>query len=196
VLTSPHAASGLRGALAEADRDARALAGVRIAVVGRATAQALARELAVRPDLRPDAQTGAALGAALTERGAVAGRRVLMLRSDIAGERLPQTLADAGAAVIDLPAYRTRSPQSLPDEMLKAMRAGDVDWVTFTSSSTARHFVSLMQDERARVDDVKIASIGPATSATCCELGLNVTVEATRHDLDGLIEAICREEAG
>jgi len=69
------------------------------------------------------------------------------------------------------------------------------DYVTFTSSSTARHFVTLMGDGdlSARLADVRLASIGPVTSATLRELGLSVAVEATVYSAAGLAAALASD---
>ncbi len=196
VLTSPQAVAALGELLEGAGRDARALATVQLAVVGDATAQALHRRLGVRADCQPHRQTAAALGAALVNDVGVSGRRVVMLRSDIAGRELPALLADAGAEVVDLVAYRTQPVWALPDELLEALRERRVDWLTFTSSSTARYFVELLGgDGPALLAGVRVASIGPATSAACRELGLGVDVEAEAHDIHGLIAALCRAAA-
>jgi hypothetical protein len=53
------------------------------------------------------------------------------------------------------------------------------------------NFVDLLGDARHLMDGVKVASIGPATSATCRELGLGVAVESDPHDIEGLIAALC-----
>jgi uroporphyrinogen III methyltransferase / synthase len=71
--------------------------------------------------------------------------------------------------------------------------AAGADYVTFTSSSTVRNFVAAIGDgypARARV-----VSIGPVTSATARDAGLTVDVEAERHDLDGLMEALVADAA-
>jgi uroporphyrinogen III methyltransferase/synthase len=71
------------------------------------------------------------------------------------------------------------------------------DVITFTSSSTARNFVSLLELNLERgspcpafLDGVKLASIGPVTSETLRELGLPVDIEAREYTIPGLVEAI------
>ena len=196
VLTSANAVDALAERMDAAGVDARALAAVEVAVVGEATGQALRHRLAVRADVAPATQTGAALAEALIQRDAVAGRRLLLPRAGLAGRDLPELLTRAGGQVEEVVAYETRRPASLPAEAAAALQAHEVDWVTFTSSSTARHFVELLgarRDELLR--GVRTASIGPSTSATMRELGLAVDVQPPQAQVRALVEAIVQAEA-
>src|SRR5205814_663634 len=96
--------------------------------------------------------------------------------------------------VEDLCIYETHSSTALPDDVLGAMRDRKVDYITFTSSSTARNFIDLLGAQRPLLDGVKLASIGPITSQTMRELGLTVAVEAAVFDIDGLVNVL-RESA-
>lgn len=190
VLTSVNAVDTLADRLDATGRDARALAGVRLAVVGRATADALRARLAVRADLLPERFTAASLADEMAADGGLSGRRCLLLRADIARPGLPRALADAGAQVDEVVAYETRPPAVLDPAALDALRAGEIDWITFTSSSTARHLHTLLGDEAALLAGVSTASIGPATTDTLRGLGLGPTVEASAATLDDLVAAI------
>ncbi|MEX0886115.1 MAG: uroporphyrinogen-III C-methyltransferase [Phycisphaeraceae bacterium] len=211
VLTSGHAVAALAERLDAAGLDARALGGVRIAAVGAAPAEALRQRVGVRADLVPDRQLGAVLGQALVDRGEVAGKRFLLPRAGLAGRDLPTILTDAGGEVEEVAAYETRQAAALPEDAISALEAGRVDWVTFTSSSTARHFTDLLGERREPLmRGVRTASIGPTTSATMRELGLSVDVEVQPPDPDevgvagavgvagvaGLMAAIVAAEGG
>lgn len=193
VLTSANGAAALAEALRRIGRDSRHLASVKIAAVGEATAEALIDELNVRADLIPDRSTGEALADDLIAEHDVAGKRMLLLRADIARPALAEKLAAAGAPVDDVAAYRTLAVDALPESVLDALRDRRIDWLTFTSSSTARNLIDLLPD-RSLIEGVKIASIGPSTSATIEQLGLTVTTEAERADITGLIQAILATE--
>jgi len=71
---------------------------------------------------------------------------------------------------------------------------GGADWVTFTSSSTVENFHArfdlprLLRQHR----DLKTASIGPETTKALAVLGLEPTVEAKEHTIDGLVTALER----
>ena len=192
-LTSPNGAELLMEALAAAGRDARALAGSTVAAIGPGTAAALA-DRGIRADVVPERSVAEALVEAL-EPVPVEGRRALVARAAEARDVLPDALCDRGAHVDVLPLYDTVA-EPLDPEAREAVR--DADYVTFTSSSTVRHFLGGGADgggppslgERTRV-----VSIGPVTSATAREHGLEVHVEARRHDVDGLVEALLEDAA-
>ena len=87
--------------------------------------------------------------------------------------------------------YETRSATALPADVVEAIDAGRVDWVTFTSSSTARNFAALLgPDYAAKLANVKTASIGPVTSDTLRELGLPVTVQAATAAVGAVADAV------
>ena len=120
---------------------------------------------------------------------------MLMLRADIARRDLARMLAEAGAEVADLDAYRTRPVEAFEPDVLEALRSGSVDWVTFTSSSTVRSMVQILGVESPLLKKTKLVSIGPITSGTCRELGLEVAAEASQHDVEGVIDALVAAES-
>lgn len=195
LLTSANAVDVLAEQLAELGRDARQLGRVQIAAVGEATNAALWDRLRLRSDFVPDVFSGEAMARQFVNDRAVAAKRCLLLRADIARPALPKLLAEAGAEVDEVVAYQTRMPEALPTEVLEALRGG-VDWVTFTSSSTVRNLVGLLGGERDLLDGVKAASIGPITSATMRELEVAVTVEAASAGVAALVEAVSEAVAG
>lgn len=192
ILTSINGVTGLRQRLDALGLDARHLAGVKVAAIGDATAAGL-REMGIRADLVPTQFVAESLAAELMAREPMAGKRVLMLRADIARPALREKLTEAGATVEDLSIYETRPAAGLPEDVIEVLDAGKVDWITFTSSSTARNLVDLLGDRRDLLTRVKLASIGPITSQTLRELNLPIAAEAKTYNIDGLIKAI--EEA-
>ena len=73
---------------------------------------------------------------------------------------------------------------SLPQSLLDALENRELNWITFTSSSTAKNLVDLLgPDYKAKLVGVKLASIGPITSKTLRELGLEPTVEAKTYNV-------------
>jgi uroporphyrinogen III methyltransferase / synthase len=189
VLTSANGVHALfdRG-LAPAGLDTRALAPVRVAAMGPGTAAALeARGL--RPDLVPERFVAEALVDAFPA-PATHGERVLLARAEQARDVLPAGLAERGYAVDVLTLYRTVAAEPDP-AVVEAVRAGGVDAITFTSSSTVSNFcdiVGVVPEPQPLV-----ASIGPVTSKTAVDRGLRVGVEAEEHTLDGLVAALLGE---
>jgi uroporphyrinogen III methyltransferase/synthase len=195
-LTSPNGASLLLAALDAVGEDARALAGATVAAIGPGTAAALRRG-GVRADVVPERSVAEALVEAL-EAVAVERRRVLVARAAEARDVLPDALAARGAAVDVVSLYDTVA-EPLSAEQARAARSAD--YITFTSSSTVRFFLEAaggaagLVNGRAGGERPRIASIGPVTSATAREHGLPVDVEAERHDIDGLLEAVVGDAA-
>jgi uroporphyrinogen III methyltransferase / synthase len=189
-LTSANGAALLMDAIAATGGDARSLAGATVAAIGPGTAGELERR-GIRADVVPEAFVAEALAEAL-EPVDVQGHRVLLARAAEARDVLPEALRRRGAEVDDVALYDT-SAETLGDEELLAL--GDVDYVTFTSSSTVRHLMEAL-DGRRLPAGARIVSIGPVTSAAAREHGLDVDLEAERHDLDGLVEALVRDASG
>jgi uroporphyrinogen III methyltransferase/synthase len=184
-VTSANGARLLFAALHARGLDARALAGATVAAIGPGTVDELARH-GVRADVVPSRSIAEALVAAL-EHVDVAGRRVLVARPGQARDVIPSELRERGAQVDVLALYDTVA-EELDAATLNAV--ADADYVTFTSSSTVRFFLGAIGAAGRHPDRARIVSIGPITSAACRDQSLEVHVEASQHDLDGLIEAL------
>ena len=192
VFTSPNGAEAFIGRCRQLHLDARHIGGVNIAAVGPGTDKAL-RENFLAADLIPAGYTTEALGQALVG-GGIGGKRVLLARADIASPRLSRMLTEAGADLTEIAVYRTVRPRALPQEALEALKAGTVDWVTFTSSSTVENFLDLA--DGLDLSYVKPAAIGPVTAETLEAHGLKAVVIAEPCTIDALVEAILVFEAG
>jgi uroporphyrinogen III methyltransferase/synthase len=175
VLTSPN---GVERLLAEV-RDARALAGPAIAVIGPGTAKAL-RAHGVEADVVPDRAVGESLAEALRNGGY---RRALVARAEEARDVVPDALRESGAEVDVLALYRTVA-EPLDDDARAAVLGAD--WATFTSASSAR----FLHEAAGTLDGPRLASIGPITSAALRALGSEPDLEAETHTPDGLVAAL------
>ena len=192
IFTSANGVRATKEKILAFNLDARAFGQAKIAAIGSATGDSIRRELCLNVELMPDSFVAEALADELQRRGEITGRRFLLLRADIARPVLRQQLEQGGAAQVhDIPIYETRLPASLPPALLDALNDNRVDWITFTSSSTAKNFTTLLgPGYKSRLAGVKLASIGPITTTTLKDLGLTPTIEATTHTIDGLVEAI------
>jgi uroporphyrinogen III methyltransferase/synthase len=182
-LTSPNGVRLLFEAMEHAGLDARALAGVTVAAIGPGTARALA-ERGVLADVVPERFVAEGLIEALEDEE-VAGTRVLVARAAEARDVLPDALRERGAEVDVLALYETVREQPGAEEIEAAQSA---DYITFTSSSTVTNLAEALGDRFPTA--ARIVSIGPITSETIRARGLEVDVEAERHDIDGLLEAL------
>lgn len=194
VLTSVNGVDAMVQRMRALNMDARSLGPVRLAAIGTATAQRLG-EYFLMPEVVPEQFVAEALAAKLAGLD-MQGKRVLMLRADIARPALREALLRCGAKVDDLAIYRTIRPASLPEPVVERLGAGEVDWITFTSSSTFRYFLELFGAERLRAlaPRTRLASIGPITSATMREAGFAPAVEAAEHTIPALVRAIAAHQ--
>jgi uroporphyrinogen III methyltransferase/synthase len=198
-VTSPNGAHLLFEALDGAGLDARALGGApkqkqvgkgtSIAAIGPGTAAALV-EHGVRADIVPERFVAEALVEAL---GAVEveGKRVLVARATEARDVLPDALRERGAEVDVVALYETVREEPEPEALEVAQGA---DYVTFTSSSTVRNLTEALGDRFPA--GARVVSIGPVTSEAARDAGLEVHVEADRHDIDGLVAALLKDATG
>jgi uroporphyrinogen III methyltransferase/synthase len=197
AFTSENGVDRFFDALAAAGRDARAFGAAEIAAIGDGTAKALARH-GVRADLVPRSFVGEALARSildrLSERGGVAGKRVLVPRARVAREHMPDALRAAGASVDVVAMYETRPASPSAAASLRArLRSREVDAVMVTSKSTLDAFCELVgPDAPELLRGVILASIGPITSKAARERGLEVAVEAEPSTVPSLVDALER----
>ena len=182
-FTSPNGVQLLFERLDAAGLDARALAGATVAVIGPGTARALAGH-GIRADVVPERFVAESLVEALAP---LPVSRALVVRASEARDVLPDALRARGAEVEVLPLYETVA-EPLTAPTLAAARGAD--YITFTSSSTVRFFLEAAGGEAGLAPATRVVSIGPVTTGTLAEAGLTPDVEAERHDIDGVIEAI------
>ena len=182
-LTSPNGVRLLFDRLFGAGLDARALADVRVAAIGPGTAAALRSYGVVANVVPPERFVAEGLVEALAS---VPVSRVLIARATEARDVLVDALRERGAEVDVVALYETVA-EPLSDGQVAAVVAAD--YVTFTSSSTVRFLVAALGGDGSALSG-RLVSIGPVTSATLRDHGLEPHVEAGRHDIDGLIEAL------
>ena len=201
ILTSVNGVEALTTRLKRVKTSPEALRHLKIAAIGPATREAvekLGRVVSIVP------RQYVAESVVESLRTQVNGKRVLLARARVARDVIPRELRGLGAHVDVVEAYETVVPASsrkkLGTVIRDAKRRPNV--VTFTSSSTVRNFVRLLggpvaarsfiQGRRGQSDrgEIRLASIGPVTSATLRELGLPVHIEAEEYTIPGLINAI------
>jgi uroporphyrinogen III methyltransferase / synthase len=192
VFTSVNGVNFFFRRLFDTDRDVRDLPRLKTAVIGPATQQRL-HDFGVASDIVPESFRAESVVAAF-ETEAMAGKRVLLPRALEARPVLPEELEKMGADVEAVTAYQTIQDRSAAGRLIGDLEAGDVDMVTFTSSSTVRNFKALLPEDRTKelMAGVTVASIGPITSETAETLGFTVDVTASTYTIPGLCEAITK----
>lgn len=199
ILTSSNGIDYFFERLLTQGKDARALAGVKIAVVGKKTAQSL-KACGLQPDFIPPDFVADSLIEHFPE--PLESKKVLFPRVETGGrEVLVKDLTAKGAEVTEVAAYESGCPAQMAPEALDALQKQIVDIITFASSKTVKHFFQLLETSlpgdseqfptpKSRLQSVCIASIGPQTSNTCRQLLGRVDVEAEEYTLDGLTQVI------
>ncbi|MFQ5893374.1 MAG: uroporphyrinogen-III synthase, partial [Nitrospinota bacterium] len=123
----------------------------------------------------------------------VPGHRVLLPRARDAREALPEAIRTLGGTIDVVEAYRTEAPQGPATATLaRRLKAGEIDSVTFTSSSTVTNFLALVANHggAALLDGVAVACIGPITAETARAVGLAPAVIAKTYTIEGLVDAL------
>src|SRR5213080_4134877 len=166
--------------------DAREIGGVRIAAIGPATAQRV-KDFHLHVDLQPEEFVAEAVVREFKKQGSMENERILVVHAEKARDVLPKELSVAGAIVDEAFAYRTVPEARDTSGARRQLAEHGADLITFTSSSTVENFLAL---GLPWPKGMRIASIGPITSKTVRDQGLNVDIEARRHDIDGLVQAV------
>jgi uroporphyrinogen III methyltransferase/synthase len=167
--------------------DSRALGHLTVGAIGPATAEALLQR-GIRADFIPRRSVSEEVVKELADRD-WPGVSVLLPGADIGRDVLAQGLSDLGATVEQIGAYRTITPEGSGKKARQLLSSG-VDAVTFTSSSTVRNLVDILDGEKELLESSLVACIGPITAATAKEIGLRVDLVAERHTVEGLVESL------
>jgi uroporphyrinogen III methyltransferase/synthase len=164
------------------------LKGIKIACIGPATARQI-EDRGIRVDLVPDEFIAEGLLKSFTSMN-LSGKKILIPRAVRARDILPQGLKKQGAYVDVVTAYQTIQSGRRKEELTGYLDAGEVDVITFTSSSTVTNFVEIMGQGFILPDHVKIACIGPVTAATAVKAGFQVDIRQEEYTMEGLIQSL------
>jgi uroporphyrinogen III methyltransferase/synthase len=188
IFTSSHGVEVFFGRLYNLKLDSRALSGLKIGAIGPATAKALAQK-GINADYIPEVYSSEGMLAGLKDYP-VSGQRLLLPRADIADKKLASGLTRLGAEVHEIAAYRTVAPPEAIPKIREVLSSGQLDVITFTSSSAVSNLVAALQGDPRPINNTKVACIGPRTAETATKAGLRVDIVAKEHTIPGLAEAI------
>lgn len=188
ILTSANGVEYFFNRLEVAGKDARALAGVKIAAIGSATAASL-KGFGIKADLIPSAYKAEELAEAL-EGEVKAGDKLLLARAKVAREVLPEKLRALGCEVDVVTAYETVADCENKEELVELLSSGEASVVTFTSSSTVSNLIEALGEDEELLNKAALACIGPVTEATLNKAGFKSSINAEQYTIDGLMKAI------
>jgi len=191
VLTSVNGVEALFSRLKKLRLPLSALRHLQVAAIGPATRRAI-DDPGLKVAVTPAKYIAESVVEAL--RGRTEGKYVLLVRAKVARDVLPNELRRAGADVDVVEAYETHIPKGAAADLKRAFGPRvKPHIVTFTSSSTALNFISLLGRTAPRMlAGVCLASIGPVTSATLRQLGFPPTIEAAEYTMEGLVKKISK----
>ncbi|MFC1925347.1 uroporphyrinogen-III C-methyltransferase [Chloroflexota bacterium] len=189
VFTSVNGVEAFFNRLHALKLDTRWLKGSKIGTMGPATAAAL-RENGLYPEYVPEIYTSQGFIDGLRRNRDIKGCKFLLPRADIAPKDLIYELEKMEAKVHEITAYRTVAASGDVSRGKQMLNAGEIDIVTFASSSTVTNLVKMMGEEWKAINKATVACIGPQTAATAEKAGIRVDIMASEHTIPGLVEAI------
>jgi len=197
IFTSSNGVSIFFEALQSLGKDARIFGSAKIAVIGSETATTLSK-FGIKADFMPSVFTGEQLGKQLMCFTNLQGKKILLLRSQLARQTyggrasmgLVELLEQAGADVLNVAIYTAVEQKSESGWLIERIGKGEIDWLTFASPSSVKMFFEQVPTQVVNSANAKVASIGPTTSEQLKNLGIRVDVTAIEHTIDGLLDAI------
>ncbi len=195
ILTSVNGVEALFARLKAIGIAGNKLSHLQIAAIGPATQREIEHQ-GLKVTVTPEKYVAESVVEAL--KGKTEGKRVLLVRAKVARDVLPNELRKAGTEVDVVEAYETHVPQNAKEKLnhLFASESSRPHIITFTSSSTATNFLDLLSKEHyAALRQIKLASIGPVTSATLTQAGFTPEIEAGEYTIQELASAIAEHIA-
>ena len=187
IFTSTNGVSRFFERLAQAGKDARAFGCAKIVAIGSSTEEELRRH-GLRADIVPKEFRAEGILEAMRDKVSE-GMKILLPRAQEAREILPESLRRLGADVEVTPVYETVAACEDGTELNEKLRNGEIDLVTFTSSSTVTNLIQALGSVDA-LKYAKTAAIGPITAETCRKHGIEPDITAEEYTIDGLIRSI------
>lgn len=188
IFTSANGVHFFFERLREKGGDVRRLKGIKICCIGPATAAQI-ESRGIRVDLVPGEFIAEGILKSFASMD-LAGRKILIPRAEKARDVLPQGLRRQGAEVDVAVTYRTMNSGRKKEELQRFIDAGEVDVITFTSSSTVTNFVEIMGADYVLPPSIKIACIGPVTAATAKKAGFSIDIEQEQYTMDDLVQSL------
>jgi uroporphyrinogen III methyltransferase/synthase len=192
IFTSVNGVKYFFDKLFEKGLDVRALGSLKTATIGPATSQKLL-DYGIKSDVIPETYRAESVVEAFKEID-VKDKNILLPRALEARSVLPEELTKMGANIDDVASYQTVTVHENKDLLISELEDGNVDMVTFTSSSTVKNFKGMIPDDRFKelTSKLKVASIGPITSDTAKDLDFEIATEAKDFTIPGLTDAILK----
>lgn len=188
VLTSKNGVDIFFDKLDEMGLDCRALANIKVCSIGATTSKAIIRR-GIKPDIQPEKAVGESLYDELKD---IVNKedKILIPRAKNAREFLVKKLNEI-SNVTEVVTYESVMDDSKKEEAINVLEEGNLDYITFASSSTVTNFINLIGEEnKDKLSNTKIISIGKITTKTILDNGLEVYKESEKASIESMIEAM------
>lgn len=191
IFTSVNGVTHFCHRLFDTGFDARYLSKIKIAAIGSITAKELLK-YGLKADFIPEKFLSKEIVSGLNQINEIKNKKFLLARSNISRIEFADALINSGAQVEDLVVYKTEIDETTQQNINKILDIEKLDLITFTSPSTVENLLKMLTPKRFKdiLKETIIASIGPVTSSTLKDLLGRVDIEASTHDIDGLLSAI------
>ncbi len=188
IFTSANGVNFFFKRLREKSRDIRDLQGIKICCIGPATARQI-EDRGIKVDLVPQEFIAEGILKSFASLD-LSGKKILVPRAAVARDILPEGLKKQGATVDVVTTYQTVKSGRKKEELMKLIDAGEVDIITFTSSSTVNNFMEIMGAEYVLPSSIQIACIGPVTAATAKKAGFPIDISREEYTMEGLVQSL------
>ena len=116
--------------------------------------------------------------------------KILIPRAKNARKFLVEKLNEI-SNVTEVITYESVMDDSKKEEAIKVLEEGNLDYITFASSSTVTNFINLIGEEnKDKLSNTKIISIGRITTKTILDNNLEVYKQAENASIESMIEAM------
>ncbi len=193
IFTSVNGVKIFLKRLSHHKKDLRELYGIKICAIGPKTAEVFINS-GIHPDLIPPKYQAEYIIEEMEKIG-ISGKRFLLPRAKVARDVLPNKISEKGGIIDVVNVYETILPDTNKGEVRELFNNHQVDYITFTSSSTVKNFLEMFANDSVKdwFKTTKLVSIGPITSDTLRESGFAPSIEAEEFTIDGLIAAILKD---
>lgn len=169
--------------------DSRSLGQAKICAIGSATAKAL-KAKGLLADIVPTNYQAESVVEALSP-VMTTGDKMLLIQPKVARHVIEKGLTAQGITVDVARLYETVQDTSRRELLRDHLTTGDVDYITFTSSSTVTNTLSLLgENAKELMANVRVVCIGPITAATCVENGLTPDIIGETFTIPAMVDMI------
>ena len=172
-------------------KDVRVLDGIKICAIGPKTAK-MFENFGIYPDFIPEKYQAEYIIEGLQKIG-IKDKRFLLPRAKVAREILPKKIRELGGIIDVITVYETKMPDTNKSEVIELLKNEKIDYITFTSSSTVKNFIEMIDGKIEILKNVKLVSIGPITSDTIRSFNLEPSIEAEKYTIEGIKQAILKD---